>query len=189
MSSSVSHIGAYKKAKIPILAEAVDHKPDYASLFRMTCATGELVLLIDIHPEGKILSGIDIPEQIKRKMPKGSADGGDFFANSDDLPYEKNRFHRIICTSFSSHTLPSLTVLRKMKRVIKHGGYLILAGPWRKGYLKRWIYSLYSLVSGTRSSLSMKETLTARLGRCGFFIERCDYGINDVLVITAKAIK
>jgi ubiquinone/menaquinone biosynthesis C-methylase UbiE len=102
------------------------------------CGTGRLLRLCKARwPEAELI-GIDpAPEMIR--VAKGLTLGGTFYvAKAEQLPLEDNSADLVLSTLSFHHWHDQMTGLKEITRVLKQGGYFILADGYAPLWL-RWI--------------------------------------------------
>src|SRR5262245_44158334 len=117
------------------------------------CGTGFVAnLLSDSLAEGDLIVGLDHSEGMLRRARSKLADAGCRFARADagDLPFQDQSFHMLTLNSFLHHVYDYRAVLRGIDRVLKPGGYLLLAHEPNREFFRspfvRWAGAAWKLL-------------------------------------------
>jgi ubiquinone/menaquinone biosynthesis C-methylase UbiE len=134
------------------------------------CGTGFVAsVLSDSLAERDLIVGVDHSEGMLRcagsKLSAAPPERCRFArADAADLPFQDRSFHMVTVNSFLHHVYDYRAVLRGIDRVLKPGGYLLLAHEPNKEFFRspllRWLGSAWKLIG---FGMTVPEDLCARI--------------------------
>lgn len=129
---SGSHISQYTAPMHDYLISELD-KIDFGTLLDIGCGTGIFLLKVLKKFEAK-MAGIDISPGMIEKSKELLGDRAELkVGDSEHLPWNDGYFDVVTCiASFHHYPNPEI-VLKEIRRVLRHGGTVMIADPWAPG--------------------------------------------------------
>lgn len=142
----------------------------FTAILDVGCGIGTFLSMVSNKFDVK-LSGIDISPGMIKKSRELLGEGADLrVGDSEHLPWDDETFDIVTCIASFHHYPNPESVLMEMKRVLKHGGSLMITDPWASN---PWIF-LANLIARTGLNrggdikvYSQKE-MEELLEKCGF---------------------
>jgi ubiquinone/menaquinone biosynthesis C-methylase UbiE len=166
---SNSYAGKYTAPMHDALIQELDGKT-FATILDVGCGIGTFLSMVSNKFDVEV-SGIDISPGMIEKSRELLGERADLkVGDSEHLPWNDESFDIVTCIASFHHYPNPEPVLREMKRVLKHGGSLMIADPWAPN---PWRF-LANLIARTRLNrggdikvYSQKE-MQELLKECGF---------------------
>ena len=158
---------------------------DFDSILDIGCGDGELISQL---VRGRNISAFGVDGSKKMIEAARKRLGGDFELSACDcmrLPWDKNSFDVLVCDGLFCRFSDPEGVIHEMKRVIRHGGSLIITGARRPGRIRR----LFDLRGSGDPNIYSEDEVVDLLGRSGFFVEDWVDTRSRGFVLRALAIK
>ena len=116
------------------------------------------------------LFGLDLSENMISEAKKRLNDDVELkIGDSENLPYEDNKFDVIICNASFHHYIHPKKVLNEIKRVLAPNGILILGDPtFPCDWLLKIINHFLPMSNSGDYRLYSKKTISSLLNECGF---------------------
>ncbi len=116
------------------------------------------------------LFGLDLSENMISEAKKRLNDDVELkIGDSENLPYEDNKFDVIICNASFHHYIHPKKVLNEIKRVLTPNGILILGDPtFPCDWLLKIINHFLPMSNSGDYRLYSKKTISSLLNECGF---------------------
>lgn len=147
---------------IELLAET-----DFDTILDVGCKEGELISRL-IKGRNIFAFGVDGSKKLIEAARKKLGDDVELFASDyGRLPWDKNSFDLVVCDGLFCRFPDFEGVIHEMKRVIKHGGSLIITGARHSGRIRR----LFDIGGAGDNRVYSKDEIIDHLGRSGFFVE------------------
>lgn len=122
------HAGIYEKCKNdypPILTEL--EKAPFTELLDVGCGTGPMIELLSARFPDRRYTGVDLtPRMIETARAKGLPNAVFLVGDSENLPFEPERFDAVICANSFHHYPNPQQFFHEVFRVLRPGGRLIL---------------------------------------------------------------
>lgn len=159
------------------------NEQDGATLLDIGCGTG--IILDQINGKKK-LYGIDLSPNMIEQAKKRLGDKAELkIGDAEVLPWKSESFDTVCCT-FSFHHCPCPEkVILEMNRVLKIGGYLILADPWLPSPLRELFNFFLRFSKDGDFHEYSKHELVQLLKRNNFEIQTYTHPTNDTFLLTA----
>jgi len=102
----------------------------FATILDVGCGIGTFLSTVSNKFDDEV-SGIDISPGMIEKSRELLGESADLrVGDSEHLPWNDESFDIVTCIASFHHYPNPEPVLREMKRVLKHGGSLMIADPW-----------------------------------------------------------
>ena len=99
----------------------------FNSMLDVGCGTGEIINIIKNKNDKAEYYGLDLSENMIKAAGNKLGNEVDLIvSDSENLPYENNKFDLILCNDSFHHYPNPLKVLGEMHRVLKDSGYLLI---------------------------------------------------------------
>ena len=187
MKSYVGHL-IYKTIGTPNIVRIIE----WRSLFEwldpkegerildVACGAGELSL--KIAECGCEIQGIDISEnaieRAKRLAERENITCEFEVGNTEDLPYPKGYFDKVVCSSSLEHFKDGLKALKEMNRVLKPNGEVVLTADSFAYPISDELKERHRAIAHVVSYYT-PEKLKERFEISGFEMSRCKYLLNS----------
>lgn len=158
---------------------------DFDSILDIGCGDGELISQL---VRGKNISAFGVDGSKKMIEAARKRLGGDFelsACNCMRLQWDKNSFDVLVCDGLFRRFTDPEGVIHEMKRVIKHGGSLIITGARRPGRIRR----IFDFGGSSDICVYPEDEVIDLLGRSGFFVEDWENSKDRGYVLRALAIR
>jgi ubiquinone/menaquinone biosynthesis C-methylase UbiE len=155
-------------------------------LLDVGCGNGNLLALLN---DGvRNLAGADMaPEMIKHARAK-LGDRVDLkVSDSESLPWSAGHFDAITCTDSFHHYPSPRKVLFEMRRILKPGGYLVIADPWAPEPFRRIVNVFFKFSRSGDVKLYSMEEWKPLLEPNGFAVTRLESHGSSVLLVAQSA--
>jgi ubiquinone/menaquinone biosynthesis C-methylase UbiE len=143
---------------------------NFATLLDVGCGTGTFLSMI-LNKFNARVFGIDISPGMIKKSRELLSDRADLkVGDSEHLPWSDESFDIVTCIASFHHYPHPEPVLKEMKRVLRHGGSLIIADPWAPN---PWRFFANLIIrspfnKGGEVRVYSLEEMREFLERCGF---------------------
>lgn len=142
----------------------------FTAILDVGCGIGTFLSMVSNKFDVK-LSGIDISPGMIKKSRELLGEGADLrVGDSEHLPWDDETFDIVTCIASFHHYPNPESVLMEMKRVLKHGGSLMITDPWAPNpwrFLANLIARTGLNRGGDIKVYSQKE-MEELLEKCGF---------------------
>jgi ubiquinone/menaquinone biosynthesis C-methylase UbiE len=175
--------GKFCRRVYPAILDALE-KTKAVSLLDVGCGTGNI--LAQIQGE-KALFGIDLsPQMIEAAKQNLGQKATVVVGDAEKLPWNNSMFDTVCCT-FSFHHYPNpLNVLKEMQRVLKPGGFLVLADPWMLSPARQILHFTFRYSSQGDCACYGKSDMRSLLQKSGFTLKTWDHPTHDSFLLTAQ---
>ncbi len=158
------------------------------NILDLGCGNGNVLKRLE--GRGYNLCGVDLSEKMIKEAEKNVNGKAELkIGDSENIPYEDNRFDVVICNaSFHHYTNPE-KALSEIKRVLKDNGTLILGDPTRssKLYLKIINYTI-KFSDGGDYKIYHKDEIKKLLNDNGFTVDNYKNINSKTFVLNAKLV-
>lgn len=122
----VEELEVYSEESCMAVAEALKDK-NYKSLLDIGCGTGHLISLLSKNKKADYV-GLDLSSKMVEEANKKKIKYAKFVeGKADNLPFDKKSFDIVTCSESFHHYIDPNKAMREAYRVLKKGGYYILA--------------------------------------------------------------
>jgi ubiquinone/menaquinone biosynthesis C-methylase UbiE len=185
-SSYGNHLAGRHAAKLyPVVVKAVDELSP-SSVLDVGCGNGNLLALLN--NSSRKLAGADLSPEMLRHAWAKLGDGIDLkVTDSENLPWNPGSFDAITCTDSFHHYPNPAQVLLEMRRVLKPGGYIVIADPWAPAPF-RWIVN-FLFRFGISGDVKLYSTAEWRrmMDAAGFQLSRLENQSSSMLLVARSA--
>lgn len=122
--------GRHARSLYPVMLEQLFRLPFHTAL-DLGCGTGELMNRILLRDSGKILTGIDLSENMLREAKAKLGNRALLLlGDSERLPFGGGSFDVVFCNDSFHHYPAPDRVLSEIRRVLKPGGTFLMCDCW-----------------------------------------------------------
>jgi ubiquinone/menaquinone biosynthesis C-methylase UbiE len=171
------------------LYESVINKLDelsFNNLLDVGCGTGNLLSLINTRYDVQI-AGVDLtPKMLNIARIKLGDDADLKVADSEDLPFEDNKFDMVICTDSFHHYPHPENVLKEIRRVLEPDGMIIIADPYTPAPLRQMVNLYFKLSRSGDVKVYSKSDIYKLLENTGFKSVKYEQTGPNAFIATAQ---
>lgn len=125
--------GSHPRMLYPFLLAKLEETP-YERALDLGCGTGEVMKRILDADSTKILTGLDLSENMIAEAKKKLGNRASLvLGDSEHLPFADGSFDKVYCNDSFHHYPSPENVLVEIFRVLKPGGMFVLADSWLPG--------------------------------------------------------
>jgi ubiquinone/menaquinone biosynthesis C-methylase UbiE len=171
------------------LYESVINKLDelsFNNLLDVGCGTGNLLSLINTRYDAQI-AGVDLtPKMLNIARIKLGDDADLKVADSEDLPFEDNKFDMVICTDSFHHYPHPENVLNEIRRVLEPDGMIIIADPYTPTPLRQMVNLYFKLSRSGDVKIYSESDIRNLLENTGFESVKYEQTGPNAFIATAQ---
>ena len=171
------------------LYESVINKLDelsFNNLLDVGCGTGNLLSLINTRYDAQI-AGVDLtPKMLNIARIKLGDDADLKVADSEDLPFEDNKFDMVICTDSFHHYPHPENVLKEIRRVLETDGMIIIADPYTPTPLRQMVNLYFKLSRSGDVKIYSESDIRNLLENTGFESVKYEQTGPNAFIATAQ---
>jgi ubiquinone/menaquinone biosynthesis C-methylase UbiE len=171
------------------LYESVINKLDelsFNNLLDVGCGTGTLLSLINTRYDAQI-AGVDLtPKMLNIARIKLGDDADLKVADSEDLPFEDNKFDMVICTDSFHHYPHPENVLNEIRRVLEPDGMIIIADPYTPTPLRQMVNLYFKLSRSGDVKIYSESDIRNLLENTGFESVKYEQTGPNAFIATAQ---
>ena len=171
------------------LYESVINKLDelsFNNLLDVGCGTGNLLSLINTRYDTQI-AGVDLtPKMLNIARIKLGDDADLKVADSEDLPFEDNKFDMVICTDSFHHYPHPENVLKEIRRVLELDGMIIIADPYTPTPLRQMVNLYFKLSRSGDVKIYSESDIRNLLENTGFESVKYEQTGPNAFIATAQ---
>lgn len=153
-----------------------------SKILDLGCGEGFITAEIKKHYPEVEVSGLDYSLSAIDFAAQNFKDIDFCVANALDLPYASNYFDLVVCNNLWEHVPDPLSLLEKIRKITKPGGYLIISTPSRYR-----VSNLVRVLRGKPVILMSKYHVTEY--SVGQIFEQLRYGKFEVVKVYSKPIR
>jgi ubiquinone/menaquinone biosynthesis C-methylase UbiE len=171
------------------LYESVLNKLDelsFNSLLDVGCGTGNLLKLISSKYDIE-LAGVDLTPKMLNIAKIKLEDKADLkIADSEELPFDDNKFDMVICTDSFHHYPHPEKVLAEIKRVLQDNGMLLIADPTAPTPIRQMVNLYFKLSRSGDVKVYPESDIRKLLEQTGFVSIIYEQAGTNAFIATAK---
>ena len=171
------------------LYESVLNKLDelsFNNLLDVGCGTGNLLKLISSKYDAE-LAGVDLTPKMLKIAKIKLEDKADLkIADSEELPFDDNKFDMVICTDSFHHYPHPEKVLAEIKRVLQDEGMLLIADPSAPAPIRQIVNIYFKLSRSGDVKIYPESDIRKLLEETGFISIKYEETGTNAFIATAK---
>ncbi len=171
------------------LYESVINKLDeisFNNLIDVGCGTGNLLKLINSRYDVKI-AGVDLtPKMLNIARIKLGDEAELKVADSEELPFDDNKFDMAICTDSFHHYPHPEKVLTEIGRVLEPDGILLIADPYTPTPLRQMVNLYFKLSRSGDVKIYSESDIRRLLEEVGFVSIKYEPTGTNAFIATAQ---
>jgi ubiquinone/menaquinone biosynthesis C-methylase UbiE len=171
------------------LYESVINKLDVLSfnnLLDVGCGTGNLLKLISTRYDVQI-SGADLTPKMLNIARIKLGDKADLkVGDSEELPFDNDKFDMVICTDSFHHYPHPEKVLAEIRRVLQQDGMLLIADPYTPTPLRQLVNLYFKLSRSGDVKIYPKSDIRKLLEEAGFISIEYEHAGTNAFIATAQ---
>jgi ubiquinone/menaquinone biosynthesis C-methylase UbiE len=171
------------------LYESVINKLDVLSfnnLLDVGCGTGNLLKLISTRYDVQI-SGADLTPKMLNIARIKLGDKADLkVGDSEELPFDNDKFDMVICTDSFHHYPHPEKVLAEIRRVLQQDGMLLIADPYTPTPLRQLVNLYFKLSRSGDVKIYPESDIRKLLEKAGFISIEYEHAGTNAFIATAK---
>ncbi len=142
------------------------------SVFEVGCGDGSLLIDLKLNCPDLTVSGIDFQFSQETETLCRDTDVELHQGNIETFDFEGNQYDLIILNQLIEHVLDPLSVIKKLIKALKSGGYISIETPEKKGFDRSLFYDSYwgGYYFPRHLHLFGRESLTSLLERNGMTV-------------------
>ena len=177
--------GSHARSLYGIVINKLDQL-SFDSLLDIGCGTGNLLSLISERYDAEI-AGVDLTPKMLNIARIKIGDKADLkLEDSEDLPFDNDKFDMVICTDSFHHYPHPENVLKEINKVLKPGGSVLIADPYTPAPLRQLVNIYFKLSRSGDVKIYPESDIRKLLTDAGFIdIEYEQRGAN-AFVATGK---
>lgn len=152
----------------------------------MGCGTGNLLKLISSKYDIE-LAGVDLTPKMLNIAKIKLEDKADLkIADSEELPFDDNKFDMVICTDSFHHYPHPEKVLSEIKRVLQDNGVLLMADPSAPTPIRQIVNIYFKLSRSGDVKIYPESDIHKLLEETGFISIKYEETGTNAFIATAK---
>jgi ubiquinone/menaquinone biosynthesis C-methylase UbiE len=171
------------------LYESVINKLDVLSfnnLLDVGCGTGNLLKLISTRYDVQI-SGADLTPKMLNIARIKLGDKADLkVGDSEELPFDNDKFDMVICTDSFHHYPHPEKVLAEIRRVLQQDGMLLIADPYTPTPLRQLVNLYFKLSRSGDVKIYPESDIRKLLEEAGFISIEYEHAGTNAFIATAQ---
>jgi ubiquinone/menaquinone biosynthesis C-methylase UbiE len=171
------------------LYESVINKLDVLSfnnLLDVGCGTGNLLKLISTRYDVQI-SGADLTPKMLNIARIKLGDKADLkVGDSEELPFDNDKFDMVICTDSFHHYPHPEKVLAEIRRVLQQDGMLLIADPYIPTPLRQLVNLYFKLSRSGDVKIYPESDIRKLLEEAGFISIEYEHAGTNAFIATAQ---
>lgn len=171
------------------LYESVINKLDelsFNNLLDVGCGTGNLLKLISTRYDVQI-SGVDLTPKMLNITRIKLGDEADLkVADSEELPFDNDKFDMVICTDSFHHYPHPEKVLAEIRRVLQQDGMLLIADPYTPAPLRQLVNLYFKLSRSGDVKVYPESDIRKLLEEAGFISIEYEHTGTNAFIATAQ---
>jgi ubiquinone/menaquinone biosynthesis C-methylase UbiE len=171
------------------LYESVINKLDelsFNNLLDVGCGTGNLLKLISTRYDVQI-SGVDLTPKMLNITRIKLGDEADLkVADSEELPFDNDKFDMVICTDSFHHYPHPEKVLVEIRRVLQQDGMLLIADPYTPAPLRQLVNLYFKLSRSGDVKVYPESDIRKLLEEAGFISIEYEHAGTNAFIATAQ---
>jgi ubiquinone/menaquinone biosynthesis C-methylase UbiE len=171
------------------LYESVLNKLDelsFSNLLDVGCGTGNLLKLISSKYDVKI-AGVDLTPKMLNIARIKLGDKADLkVADSEELPFDDNKFDIVICTDSFHHYPHPEKVLAEIRRVLQQDGILLIADPSTPAPIRQIVNLYFKLSRSGDVRIYPESDIRKLLKEAGFVSIKYEQAGTNAFIATAQ---
>lgn len=171
------------------LYESVINKLDelsFNNLLNVGCGTGNLLKLISTRYDVQI-SGVDLTPKMLNITRIKLGDEADLkVADSEELPFDNDKFDMVICTDSFHHYPHPEKVLAEIRRVLQQDGMLLIADPYTPAPLRQLVNLYFKLSRSGDVKVYPESDIRKLLEEAGFISIEYEHAGTNAFIATAQ---
>jgi ubiquinone/menaquinone biosynthesis C-methylase UbiE len=171
------------------LYESVINKLDelsFNNLLDVGCGTGNLLKLISTRYDVQI-SGVDLTPKMLNITRIKLGDEADLkVADSEELPFDNDKFDMVICTDSFHHYPHPEKVLAEIRRVLQQDGMLLIADPYTPAPLRQLVNLYFKLSRSGDVKVYPESDIRKLLEEAGFISIEYEHAGTNAFIATAQ---
>ncbi|MGB7968655.1 MAG: class I SAM-dependent methyltransferase [Methanobacterium sp.] len=171
------------------LYESVLNKLDeytFTNILDVGCGTGNLLKLISSKYDVQI-AGVDLTPKMLNIAKIKLGDEADLkVSDSEELPFEDNKFDMVICTDSFHHYPHPEKVLAEIGRVLENNGMLLIADPTVPAPLRQLVNLYFKLSRSGDVKIYSESDICKLLEETGFVSLNYEHAGINAFIATAQ---
>jgi len=171
------------------LYESVLNKLDelsFSNLLDVGCGTGNLLKLISSKYDVKI-AGVDLTPKMLNIARIKLGDEADLkVSDSEELPFDDNKFDMVICTDSFHHYPHPEKVLAEIGRVLENNGMLLIADPSVPAPLRQLVNIYFKLSRSGDVKVYSESDIRRLIEEAGFVSLKYEQTGTNAFIATAQ---
>jgi ubiquinone/menaquinone biosynthesis C-methylase UbiE len=171
------------------LYESVINKLDelsFNNLLDVGCGTGNLLKLISTRYDVQI-SGVDLTPKMLNITRIKLGDEADLkVADSEELPFDNDKFDMVVCTDSFHHYPHPEKVLAEIRRVLQQDGMLLIADPYIPTPLRQLVNLYFKLSRSGDVKIYPESDIRKLLEEAGFISIEYEHASTNAFIATAQ---
>lgn len=161
----------------------------FNNLLDVGCGTGNLLKLISSRYDTQI-AGVDLTPKMLNIARIKLGDEVDLkIADSEELPFDNDKFDMVICTDSFHHYPHPDKVLGEIKRVLKQDGMILIADPSVPAPLRQLVNLYFKLSRSGDVKIYPESVIRKLLLDAGFIDLKYELTGANAFIATAKITK
>ena len=158
----------------------------FNNLLDVGCGTGNLLKLISTKYDVQV-AGVDLTPKMLNIAKIKLGDEADLkIADSEDLPFDNDKFDMVICTDSFHHYPHPDKVLVEIGRVLKPDGMLLIADPYTPAPLRQLVNLYFKLSRSGDVKVYPESDIRKLLKEAGFISIEYEYAGTNAFIATAQ---